>query len=222
MFSSHLTIIFRQSIHPRSLKKQPTASGCRFSPQNHEHWPTYLKNTVPGGRPNLSKKRTESTMQLNLMTSKLPEAIGKFQKLPSKSCIKSCSNLGALLQSCGKPCSTLTTSLEANIAAFLQQLCNNLAAIILKQCRGRAGGQSCSKLAASLESSTLAVLLQQFCSKPCSKPCSNHAAILQQLSWSVGAGGRAGNLAANLESSILAALLQQFCTKLNHKTKTQK
>mgnify|MGYP001384821699 CR=1 FL=1 len=95
---------------------------------------------------NLSKKKTESTMQLNLMKSKLPEATGKFQKLPSKSCIKSCSNLGALLQqSCGKPCSTLTTSLEANIAAFLQQPCNNLAAIILKQCRGRAGGQSCSK-----------------------------------------------------------------------------
>ena len=78
-------------------------------------------------------------MQLNLMKSKLPEATGKFQKLPSKSCIKSCSNLGALLQqSCGKPCSTLAKSLEANIAAFLQQPCNNLAAIILKQCRGRA------------------------------------------------------------------------------------
>ena len=115
-------------------------------------------------------------MQLNLMTSKLPEAIGKFQKLPSKSCIKSCSNLGALLQhSCGKPCSTLTTSLEANIAAFLQQPCNNLAAIILKQCRGRAGN-----LAASLQQALNQALLRYSCNNVAASPVASLAATMQQ------------------------------------------
>ena len=132
-------------------------------------------------------------MQLNLMTSKLPEATGKFQKLPSKSYINSCRNLGTLLQqSCGKPCSTLTTSLEANIAAFLQQPCNNLAAIILKQCRGRAGGQSCSKLAASLESSTLAIL-QYSCNNFAASPVASLAATMQQsLNYYLEAWARAG------------------------------
>ena len=37
MLSSHLTIIFRRYFYPRSLKKQPAASGRRFSPQNHKH-----------------------------------------------------------------------------------------------------------------------------------------------------------------------------------------
>ena len=54
-FSSHLTLIFRQYIHPRSLKKHPAASGRRFSPQNHEQIPKYLKKKVPGGRQNRPK-----------------------------------------------------------------------------------------------------------------------------------------------------------------------
>ena len=66
-------------------------------------------------------------------------------------------------------------NLAASLAAFFQQPCSNLATIILKRGRGRAGN-----LAASLESSTLATLMQQSCSNPGARPAASFAALLQQ------------------------------------------
>ena len=61
------------------------------------------------------------------------------------------------------------------LAATLQQSCGNHLEAML-----RAGGQSCSKLAARLESRTLAALLQQSCSRLAARLAASFAALLQQ------------------------------------------
>ena len=85
MFSTHLTIIFRSIFTPKSLKKQPTTSGRRFSPQNHENIQTYLKNKVRGGHqnsPKTSKNRDLDTQGSSVEPPGLPRSAKWCSRVP--------------------------------------------------------------------------------------------------------------------------------------------